>query len=97
MTLRAKVFRSDLAFHKWATHNPDGWVLNVRRRMSPDYVVLHRSDCPTLGALRYANGALTERSYRKVGSDSERELLDWVRTHVPNAPTFSKRCTRCRT
>lgn len=93
--MAATAFESDQLFHQWVGSNPHGFVINVRRRLSPDYVVLHRSTCPTVSSRTYAPGALTERSYRKIAATSQDQLLDWIKTHMPAAPGFSKRCTRC--
>ena len=93
--LSVRTFSTDSSFHEWAAKHPEGWVLNVRRRLSPDYVVLHRTTCPSLLGQSYAPGALTERSYGKVGGGSEEELIKWLKTHIPAAPGFTKRCTRC--
>lgn len=93
--MRAQAFEADSSFHAWAAEHPDGLVINVRRRLSPDYVILHRVTCPSLSEQSYVPGALTERSYRKIGASSEEELLDWIEGRIPNARGFSKRCSRC--
>lgn len=36
---------ADGAYFAWLARNPHGYVVNVRRRCSPDYVVLHRASC----------------------------------------------------
>ena len=84
----------DAAYLEWLARNPDGYVVNVRETLSPDYVVLHRATCPTISGPQEP-GAYTERSYRKLCG---RTLAD-----VAEAPTwcrrargsFTKRCSIC--
>lgn len=84
----------DAAYLEWLAGNPDGYVVNVREKLSPDYVMLHRATCPTISGPQEP-GAYTERSYRKLCG---RTLAD-----VAEAPTwcrrargsFTKRCSIC--
>lgn len=88
-------FRSDEEFLAWARSNPSAFVVNTRRNPTPDYMVLHKASCVDLSNRGYAPGALTERSYRKVGAASEQDLLLWIRNNVREATGFSRRCSRC--
>ena len=84
----------DAAYLEWLARNPDGYVVNVRETLSPDYVVLHRATCPTISRPQEP-GAYTERSYRKLCG---RTLAD-----VAEAPiwcgrikgSFTTRCAIC--
>ena len=84
----------DVAYLEWLARNRDGYVVNVRQTLSPDYVVLHRAACSTISAPQEP-GAYTERGYRKLCG---RTLSD-----VAEAPTrcgrakgsFTKRCSVC--
>ena len=84
----------DVAYLEWVARNRDGYVVNVRQTLSPDYVVLHRATCSTISAPQEP-GAYTERNYRKLCG---RTLAD-----VAEAPTwcrrangsFTKRCSIC--
>ena len=84
----------DAAYMDWLAHNPNGYVVNVRRRLSDDYVVLHRATCGHISAPREA-GAYTERGYLKLCGPT---LPD-----VQQAPvwcglvsgSFTKRCAHC--
>ena len=84
----------DAAYLEWLARNRDGYVVNVRRGLSSDYVVLHRASCTTISAAQEP-GAYTERGYRKLCG---RTLAD-----VAGAPTwcgrakgsFTKRCSTC--
>ena len=54
--------------------HPDGFVLNVRRRADPNYVVLHRATCGSISNDKQAPGAFTGRSYRKICATNVAEL-----------------------
>lgn len=88
---------NDDKYQNWLVKNPDGYVINVRRSMSPSYRVLHRSWCRTIKnyAGLVGKGAFTERSYIKVCSNEIDDLRNWLRkTGRPNGD-FSKECSLC--
>lgn len=91
----AKFFTSDTEFRAWSGSCPEGYVLNLRRNAGANYLILHKASCSSLSPSQYRGGAFTERSYRKVGSASIRELTDWIGKNVPGAASFSGRCGRC--
>ena len=62
---RLAFFEEDVAYRDWLARNQAGYVVNVRRTLSPNYVVLHRATCPHISMPREP-GAYTERSYRKL-------------------------------
>src|SRR5688572_30744776 len=97
MTLPEPPFipQTDEAYHQWRHAHPGGFVLNVRRSLRPDYMVLHAADC---GHIRTHSspGAFTERSYRKVCATDPELLRDWAREHGRSDGTFSKECPDCR-
>lgn len=88
----------DAAYLDWLASHPGGFVLNVRSRPDPFYMVLHRATCRTISAI--ANeadfGGYTERAYRKICGDSIDELRGWARSHGRPDGSFSKRCGLCR-
>ena len=93
-----KIFdRNDDEYQDWLTKNPNGYVANVRRSMSPSYRVLHRPWCSTIrnysGLVR--KGAFTERSYIKVCSTEIDDLRDWLRRTGRPTGKFSKECSLC--
>ena len=85
----------DARYLDWLTRNRDGYVVNVRRNLNPDYVVLHRATCRSISEPREA-GAYTERGYRK--------LCGPMMADVVEAPTwcgrlrgcFTRRCSLCK-
>jgi hypothetical protein len=88
----------DEAYLSWAAANPRGYVINLRRRFDPTYVVLHRANCPSI--LRYPRmetrpGGFTARDYTKLCGNSETELRSALRTMTGRETPFSKRCARC--
>ncbi len=56
--------RDDDAYRTWLAMHPDGYVVNVRRKLGPDYVVLHRASCATISEPR-PPGAYPEHGFRK--------------------------------
>lgn len=89
---------SDAEYVEWISAHPGGFILNTRaRELDASYLVLHRASCGTITPDRKATGlgAFTERAYRKVCSDTEDELQEWIRKRLPNG-TFSHRCGVCK-
>jgi hypothetical protein len=87
--------RSDSAYFDWVRRNPDGYVVNTERRISPKYMQLHRATCGSI--TRYSGGAspggFTERDYIKVCAMSVDELSRGARTY---GGTLSAQCLTCR-
>ena len=84
----------DASYLRWVASNPGGYVVNVRRRLTPDYVVLHRASCPHVSAPA-APGAYTERGYRKYCGDTLADVREApVRCGRPSG-SFTKRCSLC--
>ena len=84
----------DAAYMDWLAHNPNGYVVNVRRRLSNDYVVLHRATCPHISRPQKA-GAYTERGYLKLCGPT---LPDAQQAPVwcgLDSGSFTKRCAHC--
>lgn len=89
----------DAAYLDWLARNPDGYVVNVRRSLSPNYVVLHRSTCVSISTLRegnsYGSNPYTGRAYRKFCGRTIAEISDApVRCGRANG-SFTKCCSRC--
>ncbi len=80
----------------WLSANPTGYVLNVRRRQSPSYVVLHRASCGSISNGSHMTGAYTSRAYRKVCSANIEELARAAIAEGRKDGSFSKRCGLCR-
>ena len=88
----------DMGYLQWISEHPDGYVVNSRRRVGPDYLVLHRASCFSIN--RYPNmdeepGGFTERQYRKFCSTSRSELEDHLRRMIGEPDPFSKVCSLC--
>lgn len=87
----------DKAYQQWLSHNLRGYVVNMRRRLSPSYAVLHGAWCPYISIYtRMArHGGFTERNYIKVCALEADELRAWLRSHGRPDGSFSKECSRC--
>ena len=44
-----KFSNDDEGYLGWLAANPDGFVVNVRQVAGPNYAVLHRATCRTIG------------------------------------------------
>ena len=85
----------DGAYFAWLARNPEGYVVNVRRRCSPDYAVLHRASCGHIANPK-AEGAYTERGYAKLCAPTYEDILD-APTYCGRAKGgFTKKCVHCR-
>jgi hypothetical protein len=79
----------DTSYIRWLHDHPLGLVVNTRRRFDPTY---------TCSSIRQAARQADEnpfvgRSYIKVCSGDEDELLAWIQHNGGNG--FSKRCSQC--
>lgn len=88
---------NDGTYQDWLEENSGGFVVNVRRNLSPTYMVLHRASCPTISKYGRMSkqGGFTERSFIKVCAPDTDTLRDWVRRHGRVDGTFSKECSLC--
>jgi hypothetical protein len=86
----------DPGFLAWTAANPNGFVLNVRRRPDPNYVVLHRATCKSISNERHAPDAFTGRGYRKICASSVAELQKAAQSEGRSNGSFSKRCSLCQ-
>ena len=84
----------DAGYLDWLARNPYGYVVNVRRRLDPEYVVLHRATCGSISATLVA-GAYTERDYVKLCGRSFADVCQ-APTYCGRAKgSFTKRCSHC--
>lgn len=85
----------DDAYLTWIEMHPDGYVANVRRKLSPDYVVLHRAGCQRI-ASRSSPGGLTSYRYRKLCGTSREDIAAAPKRCGRAAGAFTARCKVCR-
>jgi hypothetical protein len=85
----------DQGYLRWVAAHPRGFVLNVRRRRDPGYVVLHRATCPSISATRVGE-AHTGRGFRKVCSVQLEELREAAALAGRHDRSFSKACGLCK-
>lgn len=88
----AVLFDDDLSYRDWLAGHPGGYVLNVRSSLARGYAVLHSASCPRVNNNRYAQGAFTERGYRKVCAGSVSELSNWLIANISAQRGFSAEC-----
>ena len=97
--MAARIFRDDeRGYLSGAKKNSSGLVVNTRKVLDPDYLVLHRASCATV--LRHRNmavspGGFTERAYQKICALSVDELHQYLLGAIGRQKTFTKLCTRC--
>lgn len=85
----------DGAYFAWLARNPEGYVANVRRRCSPDYVVLHRASCGHVANPR-EEGAYTERDYGKLCAPTREAILEAPTFCGRAKGRFTKQCAHCQ-
>ena len=83
-------------YFAWLSGHPNGFVLNVRDRYDPNYVVLHRASCGAISSLKVADGAYTERGFKKWCADTIESLRNAAKREGRTDGSFSQRCGRCR-
>ena len=90
-------FENDEAgYFAWLAGNPNGFVLNVRSKADPEYVVLHRASCGSISSQKPATGAYTCRGFRKWCANGVADLRIAAKKEGRLDGTFSKRCGLCR-
>jgi len=67
----------DETYLHWVDDNRAGFVINTRRRPSPDYVVLHRTICPQISTTTRTNWTTNE--YVKICSTEIEQLQAWAK------------------
>lgn len=94
-----KVFdKDDTPYITWLQKHPDGYVLNRRRGMSNNYLVLHRATCGKIhGYTQMARpGGFTERGYIKICSINLDSLYEYARIKGGRPDgSFSGKCRTC--
>src|SRR5690606_30666075 len=97
--MNATLFSNDdTGYLQWLARHPNGFVVNMRNRFDPDYLVLHRSRCATVN--RYPGmesrfGGFTERAYQKLCATSVAALDTHLRALTGRQEPFSKVCSQC--
>ena len=86
----------DDGYFSWLRENPNGFVLNARREVNPNYVVLHRAHCGSISSDKLALGAYTTRDYRKICATSIAELQRAAKQEGRVDGSCSKRCGLCQ-
>ncbi len=83
---------NEAGYLQWIGANPQGYVLNGYRPLTPDYLVIHRADKNCVKKLQRGAQFWT-KDYVKVCSHDLAALETWARQNVGGQP---KRCGNCR-
>lgn len=82
----------------WIRSNPAGYVLNLNRPPTQNYLVLHRASCrhirvhlPGRGAAQFTGG-----KYAKLCAPDVEAIVAWVAEQVPGPLSFTGLCKQCR-
>ena len=72
----ARFANNDSAFHQWGATHPNGFILNIRKRLD-EYAVLHKVGCPSLKNVTGKHPQPhTGNQYQKVVSLAYKDLDD---------------------
>ena len=84
----------DPGYLDWLAAYPDGFVLNMYRNPTPDYLVLHRPECEPISLYTQWRlpGGFTERQYRKVCGETRAALAGWVAQQGWPGAAWSEGC-----
>lgn len=88
----------DTGYIDWLERHPDGYVVNTRQVIDPEYLVLHQSGCSSIRKypkMEENPGGFTERRYRKICATSHSELKNYLVHLTGNSSPFSKVCVKC--
>ena len=86
----------DEAYLDWLSVYPHGYVVNVRRKLSPDYVVLHRATCGSISNATTEPGTYTQRGYLKFCGETAADVAAVPVLCGRPRGSFSKRCGFCK-
>ena len=84
----------DAGYLEWLHAHPDGYVANVQRNRSPNYVVLHRATCNSISR-PVKQGGYTERNYVKYCAETEVDAGYAAAICGRKRGSFSNRCSHC--
>ena len=89
---------SDEAYLVWLGANPGGRVVNLKRKPSSSYAVLHRVSCKMIRPNEARmTGGFTEHGYVKLCAADEMLALQALREVLrERAAHFSKACALCK-
>jgi hypothetical protein len=87
----------DADYLKWLDEHPGGFIINIRRHRSPQYMVLHKATCGIIkNTTGIPDGGYTTRSYIKICSTDLNALRAWGRRYGRPDGSFSKACDACK-
>ena len=81
----------DDGYLAWLYDHARGYVLNAARKPTASYLMLHRSDCSTIGNVP-ANGLAWTSALLKACSDDRLMIEQWARAETGGVPSLCGRC-----
>jgi hypothetical protein len=81
----------DDGFLAWLSDHARGYVLNAARKPTASYLMLHRTDCSTIGNVP-ANGLAWTSDLLKACSDDRLIIEQWARAETGGVPSLCGRC-----
>lgn len=93
----AKIFQNnEKGYFQWLKNHPNGYVLMTTKAISIEYMSLHKATCRMINTymknMKY--GAFTERKYITICTNSQEELLSWIKKQ--RGKGFTKKCSICK-
>jgi hypothetical protein len=79
----------DDAFFDWLNDNPEGYFINTERNPKPNYLVLHRPQCPHF---KGSESLHWTKDYVKICSLDRTELEQWASDIVGGEVTLCRSC-----
>ena len=89
---------NDQKYIDWLLQNPNGYVVNTRRAIDTEYMVLHKATCSFISTYPKTSpslGGFTEKKYIKICAASIKSLSLWVENNGRKDGSFSKECSSC--
>jgi len=96
--MEAKRFDSgDESFLEWMENNPEGYVLNVKRKPSSGFAVFHDSQCSHISGVlsSHRSDAHTKHEKIKVCAEETEPLVEWLTENRPKAVFGAEVCGDC--
>jgi hypothetical protein len=84
------VFRDDdRGFFDWLDQHPDGYFVNTERNPKPNYLVLHKPECPHFSRNEAVHWT---KDYVKFCSTNRGDLEEWALNQVGGEVTLCRSC-----
>jgi hypothetical protein len=83
-------------FHNWRHTHSDGYILNVRRDLNPEYLMLHRATCQHLRLPNQTDAPWQfTNTWIKVCANDVKSLQQWANQEVKPIARLQE-CASCQ-